>query len=399
MGAPYPMHRASACGRRAGTKERHSDAFWGSGASSQRGAKARATLILGGLLGLLLLLHALSDTMLLGGTTAVHISSSSSSFPSPSSSTRGTSSDDNGDIPTRRRGNFVAIACTLSAYARKEDYDYLAPLTGANWFSFGFTPILLVVADNQKRIDEVRNVWEIVLPREAIVIPVIARNEASVTVAQISRLYIGSIVRELHPDAFLRVTDADVMIMGAESFRPVPGADIDIFNGNCCLQFTSVVGGRTCHQYPMHSVGMSVMQWRRLFPMAPTISKATDVTDFVLGLAKKHFAYQASAPSDIVLHGQNTFWSMDQTLLGCAVDEARERGYNVSLSPFPGQRLHVGAMHEIRNGYADVHLASFNLDMHRRWMDQLVNQTVVLTEYKDAYALYTEEWLKLKSEL
>jgi hypothetical protein len=50
-------------------------------------------------------------------------------------------------------------------------------------------------------------------------------------------------------------------------------------------------------------------------------------------------------------------------------------------------------LQEIRNGYTDVHLAAFNLDSHRSWMDQLVTQTVVLANYKYQYARYTEEWL------
>jgi hypothetical protein len=225
-----------------------------------------------------------------------------------------------------------------------------------------------------------------------------------------SRLYAATAALRrghLRPSDFVRVTDADMIIMKSKPFLPVPGADVDIYNGRCCLGHAShVVEGRRCRQYPMHSVGMSAGMWSALFPLngAGDDGADVDVGRFVLGLAKAHFGYDPMASpregGGTVRHGQRRLWFMDQLLLGCAIDGAIERGYNVTLSPIPGKRFDR-MKGPIRNGYVDVHLPRFRLDLaeHRAWMDRLVNETVVLADrYKDRYARYTEEWLRLRSE-
>jgi hypothetical protein len=303
----------------------------------------------------------------------------------------------------------------LSAYARKEDYDYLVAVTAANWHSFGFTPIVIAVADSRQRIDQVKRAWDLLLPAEAIVIPVVIPREASVSVAQMSRLYAATVALRrgyLRPGDYVRVTDADMMILRPGPFLPVPGADVDVYDGRCCLGRASrIADGRTCRQYPMHSVGMSAGTWSRLFPVNGTAAGEdergadgadVDVGRFVLALAKHHFGYDPSAaPGDgggSVRHGQRRLWFMDQLLLGCTIDGAIERGYNVTLSPTCGKRfaLMIGP---IQDGL-DVHLPRFSLDLeeHRAWMGRLVNETAVLADrYKDRLARYTEGWLRLRS--
>ena len=65
--------------------------------------------------------------------------------------------------------------------------------------------------------------------------------------------------------AFIRITDADMMILDRNPFLPPmqsSGVDIDIFNGLCC-------GKR---MYPMHSVGKKTRIWRELFSPDHSIS-------------------------------------------------------------------------------------------------------------------------------
>ena len=180
--------------------------------------------------------------------------------------------------------HYVALSTTLSTHARLEDYDFLAPLTAINWRLHGFRPILLVCASSQSQIDSVRKLWDIVLPRETIVVPVIVPFESLVIpVAQVARLYAAHFVPELPGGAFLRTTDADMFILKSTPFLAPPNnVDIDLYYGHCCLSNNTRHDGRTCNQYSMHSVGMKIELWRKLF----NSSREPSVLSYILSPCK-----------------------------------------------------------------------------------------------------------------
>ena len=274
--------------------------------------------------------------------------------------------------------NYVVLSTTVGQTARQEDYDFLAPLTALNWFGKGFVPILVVVSDNKKDIDDRLRKWSIILPNATITIPLVKPIHDVITVAQVARLVAGSLAPFLPDGAFLRTTDSDMMIVDRLPFSPSPYHEITIFNGRCCLVLEKHADGKICNQYPMHAVGMLVSKWRSLF------SKWTS-----LPIDQLRELFDGQSNRSIKHAGKG--WTMDQQLLGCVIDDAMKRNVSIELAPGPAHRLHIGQ--RMLKTTTDVHLAGFQLknDAHEKWLRTLI-QSPNIGIPLNVYLRYLNNW-------
>eukprot|EP01083_Nonionella_stella_P174597 605712_1 len=296
--------------------------------------------------------------------------------------------------------NFVVISTTFgSNKARHEDYDFLAPLTALNWHINGFHPIIITVFSEHDTdiYNKTLSLWKMVLPKSHILVPIVTPKHIAVTVAQMSRLFAAHMVqgRYLHNESFLRTTDSDMMIFKGEPFdRPNAGIDIDIFNGFCCIGKNHLADGRTCNQYPMHSVGMKAGLWKSLFPISYGDGTIT-VLDHMTSIIQSTFDNES-----FVKHGGKG-WFMDQILLGCTIDEAIKNGINMTRGPsrrsVGKSRLHYAGdpLSGLEN-HADAHLFGFNLESHQEWFLKLVNDTSIFEGHRENVRRYHEAWMQSK---
>ena len=275
--------------------------------------------------------------------------------------------------------NYVVISTSIDTTARNEDYAFMAGIAALNWYSKGFIPIIIAVFTGETRensFEKVAKLWNDILPKSAIVIPFTVDHENIViTIAQIIRLYAVHLpeLGVLDDRSFLRITDADCLVFDEDRFHEDPKSeiDIDIFNGKALLEAgkNTIRGGETCNQYPMHSVGMKVGLWKKLFPITANVT-------LLESLQSKIIEAFGALPKGM-RHGE-IGWSMDQILLGCVIDDVinhRSSEIKTNLAEGPGEnkRLHIKG--RISNEYVDAHLADFRLTDHSSWFLDLVNGT------------------------
>ena len=67
--------------------------------------------------------------------------------------------------------HYVVISSTIEAFARKQDYDFLVPLTAKNWNDHGFRPIIVLVGRDSTRMDRVHQIWEMMLQMKLSLFP------------------------------------------------------------------------------------------------------------------------------------------------------------------------------------------------------------------------------------
>ena len=297
----------------------------------------------------------------------------------------------NVEIQTADQRLFVVLSTTLTTAARPEDYAFLAPLVALSWFFQGFQPIIIVVTDDLAVYNSTKDIWSLVLPPNTVLVPIVANRRIAVTVAQISRLFAQYLVPWLPEEAYLRVTDGDMMIFNDSHFKPSFSHDISIHNGDCCRgNFTpdSRYTSRTlCNQYPMHSVGMKVKLWKTLFFFASKESPTTCVLELASSLV------ESSKPtSKSIVHGGKG-WFSDQLILGCRIDDVIEKNeYSVQLLPVG--RLRRVHLEDIPNIAPEVHLAAFKLSHHHQWMEKIISQSLNFRDIQKLYTMYTSQWIE-----
>lgn len=291
--------------------------------------------------------------------------------------------------------NYVVISTSIDTIARNEDYAFMAGIAALNWYSKGFIPIIIAVLTGEKRgngYEKVAKLWNDILPKNAIVIPFTVDDENMViTIAQIIRLYAVHLpeLSVLDDRSFLRVTDADSLVFDKDRFHEDPKSeiDIDIFNGKALLKAgkNTIRGGETCNQYPMHSVGMKVGLWKKLFPITANVT-------LLESLQSKIIEAFGRLPKSM-RHGGNG-WYMDQILLGCVIDDVinhRSSEIKTNLAEGPrNKRLHVGG--RISNNYVDAHLANFRLADHSSWFLDLVNGTDLFRNQEEKIRHFHSAW-------
>eukprot|EP00937_MAST-01D_sp_MAST-1D-sp2_P001657 g1657.t1 len=291
----------------------------------------------------------------------------------------------------------MSVALSLHT-AREEDYDFLVVVAARNWARAGFEPVVLMVAEPGE-------------PRAAILAGELRRHTkdgtrvyvlpsepgAAVAVAQCARLF-ACFLPGMPRNAFVRTTDADVLVIDASRFSESPGA-INVYG--------QLGAKEAAAQWPMHSIGMRASRWRSLFaPLLRTVEPgATVAPGRLVGLLREHLRAQFGYTGRPVAHG-SPLWSMDQRVAFAAIGRAVLR--------LPrGARFHLPrvAHSSLEGCYADAHLASFTLQRdfgvllllsrvraHRSWVqrcpgfvwysdrpDRELNATVVSITASDAY--------------
>ena len=322
-------------------------------------------------------------------------------------------------LPLRPK-KFVLLSATIGVNARPEPYAYLCALTARNWNNFGFRPIIVLVGSNTEEIEEVISIWTIILSPETTIVPIIVEKpEHQISVAQVSRLLVVSALSSttttttttlngdqlvFHDDDFVRLTDADMMIMNPSPFEApyetpknqgnYTASDdiITIFNGKCCPG-----------DYPMHSVGMKVKLFRTIFPIKeqqPLTMKSvnTHVGQAILSQfydwTNSIFPYfHNDTQNKILQHGKSKTWSMDQSILYKKINEAvKLHRYELELAPGPKGRIHFSRFDPGKGEYDDVHLASFSFQRYSQWLDSFVSESIVLFGHRRMYEVYTQTW-------
>jgi len=295
----------------------------------------------------------------------------------------------------KAKTNYVVISTSIDTTARNEDYAFMAGIAALNWYSKGFIPIIIAVLTGETRengFEKVAKLWNDILPKNAIVIPFTVDHENIViTIAQIIRLYAVHLpeLGALDDRSFLRITDADSLVFDKDRFHEDPKSefDIDIFNGKALLEAgkNTIRGGETCNQYPMHSVGMKVGLWKKLFPITANVTLLESLQSKIIDVFGR-------LPKGM-RHGGNG-WYMDQILLGCVIDNVinhRSSEIKTNLAEGPhNERLHVGG--RISNNYVDAHLANFRLTDHSRWFLDLVNGTDLFQNQEEKIRHFHSAW-------
>ena len=144
--------------------------------------------------------------------------------------------------------------------------------------------------------------------------------------------------------------------------------------------------------YPMHSVGMKASLWRKFFPLmsnnpAQNRPSPEALVSQINSLVQKSFSVNKTEGK--VVHGSKN-WFMDQLILGCTIDRAIDEGYKVHLADGPRSRLHINK--KVWNAYTDVHLAKFRLSKDGSWLDDLVENSIVLMRHWQDYKDYKQKW-------
>jgi hypothetical protein len=154
---------------------------------------------------------------------------------------------------------YVVLSASVSEVVHSTPYSLMLPVSARSWLAFGFYPIIILVVHSVetwsasdmgsallKELNTIPNCIVYVLPSPT--------RYVEVSLAQIVRLFAAFLISDDHLDAYLRVSDADMIIYQGWPFQTIDIPGVHIYNGDCCLP-----------QRPMHSIGMKVELWRKIF--------------------------------------------------------------------------------------------------------------------------------------
>ena len=168
-----------------------------------------------------------------------------------------------GALPPQAASERVHVAISTSsshaAKARNETYFENAVVAALNWAHKGFAVLLLLVQDTDSANERARTIERAILEalerrRPGLIRTRIVKvNHSFAFVAQHCRLAAAHMF-SLTDDAYLRLSDADMLCADVQRFRAFPGASAHVYNGGCCGK----------HQYPMHSMGMRAGLWKAI---------------------------------------------------------------------------------------------------------------------------------------
>ena len=142
------------------------------------------------------------------------------------------------------------------------------------WERIGFQTVLLFVIDYNKiqsnAINLVRHVIITALEWKARVVYLDVSSHFKVRTSQVIRIYAASLLEQLDPHDYLITSDADLWVIRKERVVLPNHKEILITNADCCgkTSFKNV----TFPIYPMCHVGMSVSNWRQMFPLKTSTS-------------------------------------------------------------------------------------------------------------------------------
>jgi hypothetical protein len=154
---------------------------------------------------------------------------------------------------------YVVLSASVSEVVHSTPYSLMLPVSARSWLAFGFYPMIILVVHSVdtwsasdmgsallKELNAIPNCIVYLLPSPT--------RYVEVSLAQIVRLFAAFLISDDDLDAYLRVSDADMIIYQGSPFRTTNVPGVHIYNGDCCLP-----------QRPMHSIGMKVGLWRELF--------------------------------------------------------------------------------------------------------------------------------------
>jgi len=154
---------------------------------------------------------------------------------------------------------YIVLSASVSEVVHKTPYSLILPFSARSWVAHGFHPLIILVSympnewktslSGKFLYDELQSI-----PNCTVFLLPSPTKYIEVSLAQISRLFVSFLITEYDDEAYLRVSDADMIIYESWPFltKNVPG--IHLYNGDCCNP-----------QIPMHSIGMKIKLWKVLF--------------------------------------------------------------------------------------------------------------------------------------
>jgi hypothetical protein len=206
----------------------------------------------------------------------------------------------------------VILTASVHVNARRSPYLLLILPVARSWAAQGFEVIVVLVFFDAGNTPEHETEFFELLKRQIIAVPNVQLLEfpapslpAEISLSQTVRLFLPVLMHDWPPEAYIRLSDSDMMIFQAEPFQPKNINGIDIYNGDCCWP-----------EVPMHAIGMQRKLWLSLFepylkqPEGEPWTRAS-LSMAIMKLLREKFKYEAA----FVGHGQK-FWGMDQQMAG-----------------------------------------------------------------------------------
>ena len=197
-------------------------------------------------------------------------------------------------------------------------FAFYLPLTVLSWHRIGFRSIIILVGNKEKwYADEVLHyILECILDLNSYVIFLEPREERSVMISQVSRIFTANILQTLHPsltDYYLVTSDSDLWPIMHGIYDLPANKSILSLNSECCGYFTH--RGANYKMLPMSNIGMRGSTWREVtsrFSFSPT--NVEEIITFLL----REFG---SVAIQAVEKGENLGWYQDQRSLSILVAE------------------------------------------------------------------------------
>jgi hypothetical protein len=204
---------------------------------------------------------------------------------------------------------YVVLSASVSEVVHSTPYSLMLPVSARSWLAFGFCPIIILVVHSVETwsasdigsalLKELNNIPNCIIH----LLPSPTRY-VEVSLAQIIRLFAAFLLPDDNLNAYLRLSDADMIIYQGWPFQTANVSGVHIYNGNCCLP-----------QRPMHSIGMKVGLWRELFgtPLGlnNTLYTSSYLSDSVISWILKN---EVNTHVKVSFGGSK--WFLDQVLAG-----------------------------------------------------------------------------------
>jgi len=229
----------------------------------------------------------------------------------------------------REQHRSVVLSASVSEVVHNTPYAVLLPLSARSWVAAGFRPIIVLVVYESlawratltaillmKELESIPHCRIFILPSPTRFI--------EVSLAQVSRLFVSLILSMSEQDDYLRVSDADMIVYQGWPFWTENITGVHIYNGGCCLP-----------QRPMHSIGMTVRLWRRLFSPVVAIESG-QCSPAELSKRLVVLLQTKGVRSDKPMPWARQEWSVDQVLAGEIINNM-QNSISLTISPVLGR--------------------------------------------------------------
>ena len=230
------------------------------------------------------------------------------------------------DLPNR----FVVLSASVQEVVDQTPYSLLLPLSARSWAAAGFRPIVVLASHQPAQwrasalgalvVEEVENI-----PGSMLFVLPSPTRFLEVSLAQLVRLFVSFLLPDSELHSYVRVSDADMIIYQGWPFRTEAVAGVHIYNGDCCLP-----------ELPMHSIGMAVNLWRRLFASVlslPSIPCSPEAMSTSLSRWLAEQGVDGSSRVAKVWEERHKGWSLDQILAGQIIGNITTLDIPLTLAP------------------------------------------------------------------